>query len=211
MEEKTKNLKTLVIGASGATGKEVVNQLIMRGENVKMIVREEKEILEQLDKAVKEEDIKQHLMGVIQRVEQSLKENPESLMSWEPIPLELFKQKLPNEIKSSWVFNLRKNSTTGAERHPNSIQRMMSYKGHGDFQTKPEKEWKSNFLESDLEGAIEKRWISIPINVWHQGIVSNENWIVISFHTAEVSELIEERPEDGNENNLHQQKYIDKH
>lgn len=170
----------------------------------------EKEILKLLDIAVKQDSIKQNMIGVIQRVEQTLKDNPETYMSWEPIPLDLFKQALPSEIKSSWVFNLRKNTTTGAERHPNSIQRMMSYKGHGDFQTKPDLEWKSNFLESDFDGEIEKRWISIPINVWHQGIVSDENWIVISFHTAEVSDLIEERPEDGDENNLHQQKYVDK-
>jgi hypothetical protein len=172
---------------------------------------EERKILELLDNAVKEDIIRQHMMGVIQRVEQALDNNPKALMVWEPIPLNLYKQPLPDEIKSSWVFNLRKNSTTGAERHPNSIQRMMSYKGSGDFQTKPELNWESNLLESDFDGDIAKRWISIPINVWHQGIVSDENWIVISFHTAEVSELIEERPEEGNEDRLHKQKYIDKH
>jgi hypothetical protein len=171
----------------------------------------EKRILELLDNAVKEEGIRQHMINVIQRVEQALENDPKALLSWEPIPLDLYKQKLPSEIKSSWVFNLRKNTTTGAERHPNSIQRMMSYKGHGDFQTKPDLKWESNFLESDFGGDIEKRWISIPINVWHQGLVSDENWIVISFHTAEVSELIEERPEDGDETKLHKQKYVDKH
>jgi hypothetical protein len=171
----------------------------------------EKKILELLDKAVKEDNIKQHLIGVIQMVEKALENNPIELMAFEPIPLNMYKHKLPSEIKSSWVFNLRKNSTTGAERHPNSIQRMMSYLGQGDFQTKPGLNWESNLLKSDFDGDIEKRWISIPINVWHQGIVGDENWIVISFHTAEVSELIEERPEDGDENKLHKQKYIDKH
>jgi hypothetical protein len=173
--------------------------------------KSERKLLELLDIAVKEESVKQYMTGVIQRVEETLENDSNALMAWEPIPLELYKQKLPKEIKSSWVFNLKKNTTTGAERHPNSIQRMMSYKGHGDFQTKPNLEWESNFLESDFDGEFDKRWISIPINVWHQGIVSDENWIVISFHTAEVSELIEERPEDGNENKLHQQKYIDIH
>jgi hypothetical protein len=171
----------------------------------------EKRFLELLDNAVKEEGIRQHMINVIQRVEQALENDPKALLSWEPIPLDLYKQELPSEIKSSWVFNLRKNTTTGAERHPNSIQRMMSYKGHGDFQTKPNLKWESNLLESDFGGDIEKRWISIPINVWHQGLVSDENWIVISFHTAEVSELIEERPDDGDETKIHKQKYVDKH
>ena len=171
----------------------------------------EKQLLELLDNAVKEEGIKQHMIGVIHRVEQALENDPKALLSWEPIPLNLYKQQLPSEIKSSWVFNLRKNTNTGAERHPNSIQRMMSYKGHGDFQTKPDAKWESNLLESDFDGDVEKRWISIPMNVWHQGLVSDENWIVISFHTAEVSELIEERPEDGDENKLHKKTYLDKH
>ncbi|MBA7587551.1 hypothetical protein ES708_29582 [subsurface metagenome] len=131
-------------------------------------------------------------------------------MAWEPIPLDLYNQQLINDIKSSWVFILRKNTFTGAERHPNSIQRMMSYKGYGDLQTRAVFKWDSNLLESDFDGEIEKRWISIPTNVWHQGVVGDENWVVISLHTAEVSELIEERLDDGDENKIHQQKYVDR-
>jgi hypothetical protein len=171
----------------------------------------EREILELLDLAAKEDAIREYMIGVMQRVEKSLEDDANALLAWEPISLSLYKQKLPDEIKSCWVFILRKNAITGAERHPNSIQRMMSYKGYGDFQTKPDSVWKSNFLKSDPEGKIDNRWISIPVNVWHQGIVSDENWIVLSFHTAEVSELIEERPEDGDETKVHRQKYVDKH
>jgi len=170
----------------------------------------EKQILELLDRAVNEENIRQHMIGVIQRVEEALKNDKNAMMSWEPIPLSLYKQPLPSEIKSSWVFNLRKNSTTGAERHPNSIQRMMSYQGYGDFQTKPGNDWESKFLKSNFKVGIEKRWISIPVNVWHQGVVGDENWIVLSFHTAEVSELIEERPEEGDETKLHRENYSNK-
>lgn len=173
--------------------------------------RSEREILELLDLSVNEDAIKEYMIGVIQRVEKSLEDDPKALLAWETIPLALYKQKLPDEIKSCWVFILRKNATTGAERHPNSIQRMMSYKGYGDFQTKPDTVWESNFLKSDPEEKIDNRWISIPVNVWHQGIVSDENWIVLSFHTAEVSELSEERPEDGDETKVHRQKYVDKH
>jgi hypothetical protein len=171
---------------------------------------DEIKFIELLDSAVLDKRIKHHLDEIADRVEKTLDNDPNSLMAWEPIPLDLYNQQLTRDIKSSWIFILKKNSTTGAERHPNSIQRMMSYKGYGDFQTKPNKHWDSNFLESDLEGKIEKRWISIPLNTWHQGIVGDDNWVVISFHTAGVSELIEERPEDGDENLIHQQTYADK-
>ncbi len=163
-----------------------------------------------LDNAVKEHNIRQHMVGVIQRVEQTLEDNPDAMMSWEPIPLDMFSKELPAEIKSCWVFNLRKNMTTGAERHPNSIQRMRSYQGSGDFQTKPGSVWESNFLESNPEKEVVKRWLSIPVNVWHQGVVDNENWVVLSFHTAEISELVEERADEEDGNNLHSEKYADK-
>ncbi len=170
----------------------------------------ELQLLEILDKAVQEETLKKHMEGVIQRVEKALQDAPDAMMSWEPIPLNLYSQKLPDEIKSCWVFNLRKYKTTGAERHPNSIQRMMSYKGTGDFQTKPGETWQSNFLESDRDKDVSKRWLSIPVNVWHQGVVSEQNWVVLSFHTVEVSELIEERADESNHGKMHSQKYVDK-
>jgi hypothetical protein len=32
---------------------------------------------------------------------------------------------------------------------------------------------------------LEKRWISIPQNVWHQPIILKEaDWVVVSFHTV---------------------------
>jgi len=169
----------------------------------------EKKILEILDLALRDHQIKERIDTIVEHVDHVLKNDQNAIMAWEPIPLDLYQQQLPDEIKSSWVFILRKNVTTGAERHPNSIQRMMSYKGRGDFQTKPNLKWNSNFLENNAEVEIEKRWISIPQNIWHQGIVGDENWVVVSFHTVEASSLIEERLEAGSENKLIRKKYID--
>ena len=117
-------------------------------------------------------------------------------MAWEPIPLEVF-DKLPAEIKSSWVFVLRAGTNTGPERHPNSHQRMMSFAGGGDLQTGELDVWKSNVLTSDPAAPWEQRWVSIPPNIWHQPVVPNESdWVVVSFHTVPAEELIEERPDE---------------
>jgi hypothetical protein len=171
--------------------------------------KEELEILEILDKAVSDHSVKQKIDKIVGRVEDNLNKNQSEVMAWEPIPLDLYQQKLPGEIKSSWVFILRKNTITGAERHPNSRQRMMSYRGKGDFQTKPGDAWISHFLDSSTADPLEKRWISIPHNVWHQGIVGNENWIVVSFQTTGVTELIEERSEGEDTNTFHRKKYVE--
>src|SRR5262249_4993981 len=110
------------------------------------------------------------------------------------IPIEKYRG-LPPEIRSSWIFVLRKGTTTGAERHPNSHQRMMSYLGSADFPEVHNEVWVAHRLTSDRTRPIAERWASIPPYTWHQGIVDpDEHWVVVSFHTVPAEELIEERP-----------------
>jgi len=106
------------------------------------------------------------------------------------------------------VFVLRANTRSGAERHPNSHQRMMSYRGSGDLQTRQRGDWCSHPLTSDPSAPIAERWISIPPYVWHQGVVPGENWAVVSFHTAGEQELIEERPASSDEAAIDQRTYV---
>ncbi len=168
---------------------------------------EESRILEALDLAVRSRTIRPKIEAIVARVEQKLRERPDDVLAWEPIPIDCYGTPLPETIQSSWVFILRGNTTTGAERHPNSHQRMMSYRGSGDFQTRLEGEWCSHLLKSDRMAPIAERWISIPPNVWHQGVVPGENWVVVSFHTAAEHELIEERPGMEGETASRQRKY----
>src|SRR5438067_11914647 len=91
-------------------------------------------------------------------------------MTWEPIPLTVFGRALPTEIRYAWVFILRAGADTGAERHPNSHQRIMSFEGSGDLQTGDPGQWLSNTLISDPAAPLEQRWISIPPNVWHRRV-----------------------------------------
>jgi hypothetical protein len=90
---------------------------------------------------------------------------------------------------------LRRGVTTGAERHPNSRQRMFSLSGGGDFQVHDGTRWTSHFLVTDRRAPLEERWVSIPPNTWHQGVVGEKDWLVVSFQTAAPGELIEERPD----------------
>jgi hypothetical protein len=145
---------------------------------------------------------------MILRVEHRLTQDALALLSWEPVSLDKYGRLLPKMIRSSWVFALRARANTGAERHPNSHQRMMSYKGSGDLQIFTGERWCSNHLVSDSNAQIENRWISIPLNTWHQAIVAKENWIVVSFHTAPADELVEERPDAANTGLTHQRKYL---
>jgi hypothetical protein len=170
---------------------------------------EEQSLLQRLDRILRSEQVHAQILPIVERVRVELARKQEMLMAWEPIALTLFSGALPAVIRSSWVFILRSGANTGAERHPNSHQRMMSFEGTGDMQTEaepadgsahapPDIVWQSNVLASDPEGSLERRRISIPQSVWHRALIPKAaDWVVVSFHTVPAEELIEERPHSG--------------
>jgi hypothetical protein len=165
-------------------------------------------LLEQLDTTLRSGAVRAGIDPVVERVAHKLAQDRAAVMAWEPIPLSVYGDSLPRLIQSSWVFILRAGATTGAERHPNSHQRMMSYRGSGDMQTGGEGKWKSNVLVSDATAPLEKQWISIPANIWHQVVVPEKDWVVVSFHTVPAEELIEERPDTANPTRTRQRLYL---
>jgi hypothetical protein len=170
---------------------------------------DERSRLETLDAILRSRSVRNEVRLIVHRVRAELIQKKDALMAWEPIPLSTFDRVLPPEIRSAWVFVLRAGADTGAERHPNSHQRMMSFEGSGDLQTGEPGKWKSNALVSDPDAPLERRWISIPRNVWHRPVINAENhWAVVSFHTVAAEDLIEERPADSAEAETKQKKYL---
>jgi hypothetical protein len=168
--------------------------------------KEERSLLETLDEIVRSEEVRAQLRPIVERVRADLARKPEALMAWEPIALETFGSELPPAIQSGWIFILRAGTDTGAERHPNSHQRMITFGGRGDMkidargtvndvEAESEIAWHSHVLVSDSGAPLERRWISIAKNVWHRPVTPKEaDWVVVSFHTVPAEELIEERP-----------------
>lgn len=165
---------------------------------------DERSRLEALDAVVRSTELRAKIAPVVERVCAALAQKPEAVMTWEPMPLEIFGPGLPPEIRSGWVFVLRAGADTGAERHPNSHQRMMTLHGTGDMRVRAlhgesstgaaSSPWKSNVLVSEASVPLERRWISIPPNVWHRPVVDKDaDWVVVSFHTVPAKELIEEK------------------
>jgi hypothetical protein len=154
----------------------------------------EKRTLSVLDRLVGRVAVRAFIDAAARRLERRLLAEPGAPMAWETVPLSLFDAGLPETIRSGWVFILRAYATTGAERHPNSHQRTLSYIGRGDLQTMKNGRWTSHPLVSDPEAPPGKRWTSIPANTWHQAVVCGGNWVVVSFHTVPAEQLIEERP-----------------
>jgi hypothetical protein len=180
---------------------------------------DERARLEELDAVVQSNEVRAKINPVVDRVCAALAQKTAPLMTWEPIPLETFGQKLPSEIRSGWVFVLRAGADTGAERHPNSHQRMMTLHGTGDMRVqalhgesstgRALSAWQSNVLVSERSAPLERRWISIPPNVWHRPVVGKDaDWVVVSFHTVPAEKLIEEKLDEA-EGELRQKKYVE--
>ena len=156
----------------------------------------ERAILETLDAAASAPGAVADLTRIVGRVLATLARAPGEIEAWEVVPLETYGPgALPPEIRSSWVFALRRGVVTGAERHPNSRQRMFAWSGGGDFQVHDGARWVSHRLSSDRAAPLEERWLSIPPDTWHQAVVGDEDWVVVSFHTVPRTELVEERPD----------------
>jgi phosphinothricin acetyltransferase len=168
----------------------------------------ERSLLESLDSLLQSAAVRAGIRPLVEQVRQTLAQDHLAPMAWAPIPLHVYGRFLPEPIQSSWVFILRARTATGAERHPNSHQRMMSYEGSGDLQTGGEGQWQSHPLRSEAGAALEQRWISVPPNVWHQAVVPDRDWVVVSFHTVPAEELIEERPDAGSSGRTHQRRYL---
>ena len=99
------------------------------------MTKEERSILETLDKLVCSQHVRAEIESIVERVREELSRKSNALMTWEPVPLETFGAGLPASLRSIWIFVLRAGADTGAERHPNSHQRMLTLGGTGDMQT----------------------------------------------------------------------------
>jgi hypothetical protein len=180
----------------------------------------ERSLLQKLDKVLRLEQVRAQILPIVEHVRSELTRKRDALMAWEPIGLTLFGGPLPAAIRSSWVFILRAGANTGAERHPNSHQRMMSFEGTGDIQIEAEPAgrnarassdivWQSHVLVSKPQALLERRWISIPQNVWHRAVIpKGADWVVVSFHTVPAEELIEERPSNGDAEKMKRMLYL---
>ena len=174
---------------------------------------EEHARLEKLDTIVRSDELRAKINPIVDRVRTALSQQPQALMTWEPIAVQIFEQTLPPEIRSGWILVLRAGADTGAERHPNSHQRMLTLRGTGDMRVRADaasSTWQSNVLVSYPSAPLERRWISIPPNVWHRPVVGRDvDWVVISFHTVPAEELIEEKMDESGAG-MKQKKYVER-
>lgn len=146
-------------------------------------------MLEVLDKILKQKNVLISLNSLINDAKKEFKES-ESLSLTKNISLEMF-PKLPSSINLCRLFILRANTKSKIEKHINSFQRTFTYSGEGNTKIFENGKWSSN-LRIDSGDSIEKRWLSVPENTWHEPISLSRDWITITFHTASENQIIDE-------------------
>ena len=171
---------------------------------------EEVRVLETIEASIVAPPLRRSFDETIERLARALAERPDEIMTWETIALDRFSPPLPAEIRSAWIFTLGAGVATGAERHSNSHQRSLAYRGSGAVRTRSDAAWQSVPLSSDPVGPIEARWASIPAGVWHEWVVGEEELTVLSFHTVPAAELVEERPAEGDESGMREMRYAER-
>jgi hypothetical protein len=161
-----------------------------------------------LNEIIRADGVMRAVTHALARVVERLDASP-NVMAWDIVPLTTFGARLPANIGSAWIFVIRANSATGAERHPNSHQRSFSLIGSGRFEVRGRADWRPHPLVGAPGASIDQRWVSIPPSTWHQLFVGSETWGMLSFHTVAAEELIEERPVDADNllGRTHQERY----
>ena len=145
-----------------------------------------------LDETLRETNTRKVIDAALLRIQQALHRRPADLFGWEVVPLDVFTGRMPLDVGSAWIFVIRAGIPPEKHRHPNSRQRTISYLGAGDLQVYENGVWISNVLVS---GRKEPRCVSIPAGAWHKPVV-NQDWVVVSFHTAMAEDLSEESGEE---------------
>ena len=108
---------------------------------------------------------------------------------WSTIDLQSLTSPLPDNIRSGWIFVLKKDVSSGCHYHPNSVQHMVMIEGEGTSKVGTISGEMKRFGEP--VGALDETWYVIPENVPHEFFPRGRDVVVVSFHTCDSEELEE--------------------
>ena len=137
--------------------------------------------LPQLNEAVAQLITRPATHSLIDALKQQLQQTSEPFV-WSTLDPQSVR--LPEEIKSCWIFVLKKDVASGCHYHPNSIQHMVMTEGEGTSKIGTTSGEMTRFGEPDC-------WYVIPEGTPHEFFPSRRDMVVVSFHTCASDELEE--------------------
>jgi hypothetical protein len=154
--------------------------------------------LQQLNDAVAELVARPATHSLIDDLKQQLPHTAQPFV-WATIDLQALTTPLPDNIKSCWIFVLKKETPSGCHYHPNSIQHMVMIEGEGSslVGARPA-EMK---LFNDPDSSLTDTWYVIPEGMPHLFLPRATDVVVVSFHTCGDDELEEISLDSGTSRN----------
>ncbi|HEU4433839.1 MAG TPA: cupin domain-containing protein [Pyrinomonadaceae bacterium] len=144
-------------------------------------------LLRLLNDAVAEVVARPSIHRVIDDLKTQLQHTPEPFV-WSTIDLQSLQSPLPDDIRSGWIFVLKKHVSSGCHYHPNSVQRMVMIEGEGTSKVGTVSGEMKQFGE---ESPLDETWYVIPEGVPHEFFPRDRDMVVVSFHTCESDQLEE--------------------
>ena len=143
--------------------------------------------LPQLNAAVEELITRPSFHKLVDELKDQLPHTSEPFV-WSTIDLDSITAPLPETIKSSWIFVLKKDVPSGCHYHPNSIQHMVMIEGEGTSKVGAISREMRRFDETN---SLDDVWYVIREGVPHEFFPSDADVVVVSFHTCAPDELKE--------------------
>jgi mannose-6-phosphate isomerase-like protein (cupin superfamily) len=144
--------------------------------------------LQQLNDAVAQLVTRPAIRSTVDTLKGQLQDTAEPFV-WSTIDLHSVTTPLPDDIKSGWIFVLKKDVGSGCHYHPNSIQHMVVIEGEGTSKVGALAGEMKRFDEQDR--ALGETWYVIPEGVPHEFFPRGTEVVVVSFHTCDSDELEE--------------------
>jgi mannose-6-phosphate isomerase-like protein (cupin superfamily) len=144
--------------------------------------------LQQLNDAVAQLVTRPEIRSAVETLKGQLQDTSEPFV-WSTIDLQSVTTPLPDDIRSGWIFVLKKDVPSGCHFHPNSIQHMVVIEGEGSSKVGSVASEMKRFDEQGQ--ALDQTWYVIPEGVPHEFFPRGTDVVVVSFHTCDTDELEE--------------------
>ena len=131
---------------------------------------------------------------IIRALKDELKQTAEPFV-WTTLDLQSISANLPDNIKSGWIFVLKKDTPSGRHYHPNSIQHMAMIEGEGTGKIGSATSELKRFDAAN--GSLPEVWCVIDEGIPHEFFPRTSDMVVISFHTCAANELEEISSDSG--------------
>jgi|SRR6185369_17274139 len=146
------------------------------------------DLLRRLNDAVAEVVAQPAFRQVVDDLKAQLQHTSEPFV-WSTIDLQSLTSPLPDNIRSGWIFVLKKDVSSGCHYHPNSVQHMVMIEGEGTSKVGTISGEMKRFGEP--VGALDETWYVIPENMPHEFFPRGRDVVVVSFHSCDSEELEE--------------------